>query len=42
MRDFPTGLREAPFDAVGYDRLNRAINLQRLLDGLNETLVELA
>jgi phosphate:Na+ symporter len=42
VRDFLTGLREAPFDAVGYDRLNRAINLQRLLDGLNETLVELA
>lgn len=42
VNEFLTGLREAPFDAVGYDKLNRAINLQHLLDGLNETLVEIA
>lgn len=42
VRDFLGALREASFDTQGYGRLNRAINLQHLLDGLDETLAELA
>lgn len=42
LRDFLRGLRDAPLDLRGYDRLNDSINRQRLLDGLNETIVELA
>ncbi|MBD0417556.1 Na/Pi cotransporter family protein [Oryzicola mucosus] len=42
VHEFLRRLGEAPFDVGGYDRLDRAINRQRLLDGLNETLVDLA
>lgn len=42
VRDFLGSLREASFDPQGYRRLNRAISLQHLLDGMDETLAELA
>jgi phosphate:Na+ symporter len=42
IRMFLRHLGDAPFSLGGYDRLNRAINTQRILEGLNETVVELA
>lgn len=42
IRSFLRQLSEAPFSISGYDRLNRSINAQRILDGLNETIAELA
>ena len=39
--DFLGRLGEAPISHSGYERLNHALILQRLLDGLTETLVDL-
>ncbi len=42
VNEFLRSLRDAPLDVAGYDRLNRTLHQLRLLDGLNETVVELA
>lgn len=41
IRAFQRHIGDAPFSLGGYDRLNRSINTQRILEGLNETVVEL-
>ncbi|CAN7162850.1 Na/Pi symporter [Rhizobium sp. LjRoot30] len=42
IHTFLRQLGDVSFSVSGYDRLNLSINAQRLLDGLNETCVELA
>jgi len=42
VHHFLRRLGTAPLSPTGYNRLNRMMNSQRLLDGLNQTLVDLA
>lgn len=42
LHEFIRRLGSAPFDVEGYERLDRTLNRQRLLDALNETLNEFA